>query len=717
MFPWLWLRSLVICGFLGLVNNSVSFRIARTTRSISHLHGDGPFHVSSTTDTALQNDTSTRYITVQPPVKALWDVLSGGILPQYYPSSVGGKPRVVPVLLSCSGGQDSMALLHAMGFIKHHTSAFVNFSPWNRLLGVDKHVDHESIYRLLLLLFANVHVVYFDHRARSDTDKDIDVIRSTCDQYGLNFHLEVADADIARLAHDYGSGNFQKCARDWRRDTYRRLINELPMTKAISKPVPTYTEGLSKSRLFNRRALVQNSEKNTECVYINEKTRGIVLLGHHLNDNVETFLFKLLRGVHLSNMKGMEPMSYLDDDNDIVILRPFVRFTKDSLGSFLESMNGTYHEDSSNSSPKYTRNRIRKSVLPELLKATSLDNRADVALESMDKRFRNLGAQSSALKESLDFETYMFSSYIASKYGLSNFVNPPEEMCFNGNHRGLSLSQLTDIYSGFYNSMSTATKCNNMHEKTLKYIKTLQFMRSIGITTKDVLLINEWLLVQSDLLRKDILYKFCLRACGQDNVIDYDVIDRISTFWVNEPATDALKMHVLPGEKVIAHQGTIAKICRPSTYDKASKEDATIYDDGHCSFRVFDNFKMHITPIADAEMRGSFYLTLSVPLSTLGGKPAAFDIRQLSNDDIVPCDSLWNRTATSILSKMNFPQILRDELPVIAFRDSNHVVGFYGLNIMAPYYVQRPQHITVSFGKDSTASVECKQYFIRLVNK
>eukprot|EP00371_Babesia_bovis_P002031 XP_001610678.1 hypothetical protein [Babesia bovis T2Bo] len=408
-------------------------------------------------------------------------------------------------------------------------------------------------------------------------------------------------------------------------------------------------------------------------------------------------------------------MSYLDYSRDIVVIRPFIQLTKSALGLFLEGVNGTFHEDSSNNTAKYTRNRIRQSVLPELLNAASPGERPEVALESLNKRFCNLSAQSRTLKNTLDFEAYMFSDYISSKYGVPNHFNLPESnQSTFANHDSATTRQIAQVYRSFYHNMYSSFKFDKAVINGRKYIKTLQFLRSIGLETKEVFFVDEWLMIQSELLRKEILFKFCLRTCGEECLLSSQVSDRLYTFWSKEPNTDAVKMHVFPGGKMIAHQGTIAKPYRPATC-KGPYEPDTVYNDGHCIFRIFDNFKVQVMPAGDRSRSNSFHLMLTVPLSSVGGEPTAFDIRQLRDDDIVPSDSLWNRTASSVLSKMNFPQILRDELPVIALKDSNHVICFYGVNIMAPYYDTKVQKASFSFGKDSLTSNHTRQYVIKVL--
>jgi tRNA(Ile)-lysidine synthase len=86
-----------------------------------------------------------------------------------------------------------------------------------------------------------------------------------------------------------------------------------------------------------------------------------VAVAHNLNDNVETFLINLIRGTGLSGLAGMSPRN-----GDVI--RPLLFATREEIASFATIQNIGYREDSSNAQVKYTRNRIRHLVIPEMEK-------------------------------------------------------------------------------------------------------------------------------------------------------------------------------------------------------------------------------------------------------------------------------------------------------------------------------------------------------------
>lgn len=88
-----------------------------------------------------------------------------------------------------------------------------------------------------------------------------------------------------------------------------------------------------------------------------------VAVAHNLNDNVETFLINLLRGTGLSGLTGMSPRT-----GDII--RPLLFATREEIASFASERGIGFREDSSNAEVKYTRNRIRHMVIPEMEKVS-----------------------------------------------------------------------------------------------------------------------------------------------------------------------------------------------------------------------------------------------------------------------------------------------------------------------------------------------------------
>ncbi len=85
-----------------------------------------------------------------------------------------------------------------------------------------------------------------------------------------------------------------------------------------------------------------------------------VAVGHHREDNVETFLLNLLRS---SGIDGLTGMRYRRD----YVIRPLLDCTRGQIEEYLRSRNIDFIVDSSNLSDAHLRNRLRNNVIPELL--------------------------------------------------------------------------------------------------------------------------------------------------------------------------------------------------------------------------------------------------------------------------------------------------------------------------------------------------------------
>jgi tRNA(Ile)-lysidine synthase len=84
-----------------------------------------------------------------------------------------------------------------------------------------------------------------------------------------------------------------------------------------------------------------------------------LLLAHTLDDQLETILMRLLGGSGAGGLKGIPETSG-------PFLRPFLGVEKAALLSYLEERRIAFSTDSTNSSDRFTRNRIRRELVPIL---------------------------------------------------------------------------------------------------------------------------------------------------------------------------------------------------------------------------------------------------------------------------------------------------------------------------------------------------------------
>ncbi|MFI0431148.1 tRNA lysidine(34) synthetase TilS [Mariniflexile sp. HMF6888] len=84
-----------------------------------------------------------------------------------------------------------------------------------------------------------------------------------------------------------------------------------------------------------------------------------ILTAHHADDNLETFFINLSRGTGLDGLLGIPEVN-----NNIV--RPLLPYSREDIENYAKEYKLKWREDSSNSSTKYLRNKLRHDVIPIL---------------------------------------------------------------------------------------------------------------------------------------------------------------------------------------------------------------------------------------------------------------------------------------------------------------------------------------------------------------
>jgi tRNA(Ile)-lysidine synthase len=98
-----------------------------------------------------------------------------------------------------------------------------------------------------------------------------------------------------------------------------------------------------------------------------EQTAEAVYLGHHADDQVETLLWNLCRGAGASGLSGMAPACWHTVGGvRLRLRRPLLGTWRAEIDAYVAAHRLTYAEDSSNADPRYTRNRLRHQLLPEM---------------------------------------------------------------------------------------------------------------------------------------------------------------------------------------------------------------------------------------------------------------------------------------------------------------------------------------------------------------
>ncbi|MCD6109902.1 tRNA lysidine(34) synthetase TilS [bacterium] len=119
-------------------------------------------------------------------------------------------------------------------------------------------------------------------------------------------------------------------------------------------------------------ANIKNKKGNTEDIArkyrykflnkVKEKYDAeFIVTAHHLDDNIETFLMNFMRGTGLKGLSAMQVKS-------LNILRPLLGVSKKEILSYLKKYSIRFCIDKTNFDESYTRNNVRKNIIPLLRK-------------------------------------------------------------------------------------------------------------------------------------------------------------------------------------------------------------------------------------------------------------------------------------------------------------------------------------------------------------
>lgn len=131
-----------------------------------------------------------------------------------------------------------------------------------------------------------------------------------------------------------------------------------------------------------------------------------ILTAHHLDDSLETFLINFTRGTGIDGLTG------IPQQNDKII-RPMLIFSREEIKNYASENHITWREDSSNTSDKYLRNKIRHDLVPILKELNS------GFLDSFKNTIGNLQQTQSLAKDASE----LLSSEIITQSGNDKRIN------------------------------------------------------------------------------------------------------------------------------------------------------------------------------------------------------------------------------------------------------------------------------------------------------
>ena len=117
--------------------------------------------------------------------------------------------------------------------------------------------------------------------------------------------------------------------------------------------------------LKNRKKILSNIQKNARDIryellakYCKTKKIKSILVAHHKDDQIETFLIRLFRG---SGVEGLSSMSEISKVKyGVSLIRPFLGFKKSELEYISKTVFGKTIKDPSNKNKKFLRTNVRE---------------------------------------------------------------------------------------------------------------------------------------------------------------------------------------------------------------------------------------------------------------------------------------------------------------------------------------------------------------------
>lgn len=186
--------------------------------------------------------------------------------------------------------------------------------------------------------------VHVNHGIRPEAGQDAAYVEKLCGRLGVPFYL--VERDVRQAARESGCST----------EEAGRKIRYAALRQALAQMDPA--------------AVAQG--------------RGKIAVAHNSNDRAETMLFHLFRGTGLTGLCGIRPVRGQ-------VIRPLLCVERWEIEAFLKEKGISYCIDRTNQEDTYTRNRIRRHILPY------------VEQEIAGNAVAHMGSTSELLMEAEDF--------------------------------------------------------------------------------------------------------------------------------------------------------------------------------------------------------------------------------------------------------------------------------------------------------------------------
>lgn len=352
-------------------------------------------------------------------------------------------------------------------------------------------VDSISILYYLYQLGFNITALHVNYQLRGkDSDEDEAFVKTFCKKYNIPFHSIKVDL---KTQLEKG-GNLQDLARKIRYKFFEDWKNK--------------------------------SKDN------------YIVLGHHLDDQVETFF------LNISRKSGIMGLASMLEEN-IRYIRPLLSFTKEEIIELAKKEGLEWREDTSNATNKYTRNKLRNLFIPK-----------------MEEQFPNLKSSIHTLISVFQEEQFKLEKKIKpivqqikknNKIEISTFLHLSEfEQVELLRQLEVPHSLLNEIKKLSKSEKGKKIELNNhrLYERIYKDVNFFSLQLKSKLEIKPTLLIKK---IRKELVpinfTKEILYVDSKKIKGQISIRKWKIGDRIKPIGMKG---SQLISDILKDQKVLA---------------------------------------------------------------------------------------------------------------------------------------------------------------------
>jgi len=186
------------------------------------------------------------------------------------------------------------------------------------IVGVSGGADSVALLHILHRLGYELTAAHLNHSIRgAEADADETFVKNLCAKLGVE--CVTAKVDVPALAKEKGI-SLEMAAREARHDFFRSKVQGL-------------------------------------------KSKVLIALAHHADDQLETFFLRAARGAGPSGLSGMRSFQRLEG---LTLVRPMLGIRREEIFQWLEKEKIEWREDASNADETIPRNIVRHQILPIL---------------------------------------------------------------------------------------------------------------------------------------------------------------------------------------------------------------------------------------------------------------------------------------------------------------------------------------------------------------